>query len=211
MNIDTLIGPHRLLDHPFYRRWEGGALSDTELSSYASQYRHFEALLPEFLSTIGTQLEDTEARELVEANLADEVGGPPTHLDLFERFAAAVGATPERPSPAMAALIDVYDGAASSGSPAVALGVLAGYEVQAAEVARTKGDSLATRYGVDGEGCAFWHLHGSIESEHAAWTLAAARRVDTEGFVAGTRSSSSAWWSFLDERQALGEAVLARA
>src|ERR1035438_2262303 len=44
MNIDTLIGSNRLLDHSFYRRWEEGQLRDGELSSHASQYSHFHAL-----------------------------------------------------------------------------------------------------------------------------------------------------------------------
>src|SRR3974390_3214672 len=35
----------RLLEHPFYRRWEAGELTDGELAGYAAQYRHFEAML----------------------------------------------------------------------------------------------------------------------------------------------------------------------
>jgi hypothetical protein len=29
----------RLLDHPFYRRWEAGKVSIAELGAYAAQYR----------------------------------------------------------------------------------------------------------------------------------------------------------------------------
>ena len=206
MNIDTLIGSNRLLDHSFYRRWEEGQLRDGELSSYASQYRHFEAMLPDFLSTLVDQLDDAEARQLVEANLADEVAGPQTHLELFDRFALAVGGTAQPASPAMATLIGAYDDAAASGDPSFALGVLAGYEVQAAEVATTKGDGLATRYEVGDDGCAFWRLHAEVEVDHAEWTLAAAQRGNTEAFIAGARASSSVWWAFLDEREALAVA-----
>src|ERR1039458_8056287 len=144
MNIDTLIGSNRLLDHSLYRRWEEGQLRDGELSSYGSQYGFSGVLPPDFLSTLVDQLDDAEARQLVEANLADEVAGPQTHLELFDRFALAVGGRAQPASPAMATLIGAYDDAAASGDPSFALGVLAGYEVQAAEVATTKGDGLAT-------------------------------------------------------------------
>ena len=30
----------RLLEHPFYRRWEAGELLPGELADYAGQYRH---------------------------------------------------------------------------------------------------------------------------------------------------------------------------
>jgi len=163
-------------------------------------------MLPDFLSTLVDQLDDAEARQLVEENLADEVAGPQTHLELFDRFALAVGGRAQPASPAMATLIGAYDDAAASGDPSFALGVLAGYEVQAAEVATTKGDGLATRYEVGDDGCAFWRLHAEVEVDHAEWTLAAAQRGNTEAFIAGARASSSVWWAFLDEREALAVA-----
>lgn len=206
MDFDTLIGSKRLLDHPFYRRWEAGQLNDGELSGYASQYRHFEAMLPDFLSTLIDHVDNADVGRLLEANLADEIAGPVTHLELFDRFAAAVEATAQPASPAMVALLDVYANAVDSLDAGVALGVLAGYEVQAAEVATTKGVSLATKYAVTAQGCVFWRLHAEIESDHAMWTLRAAERCDTRGFLAGARASSSAWWSFLDEREALAVA-----
>lgn len=68
---DALAG-RRLLDHPFYRRWERGEVSEAELASYAAQYRHFEAYLPGFLAQLVAGLPEGEARDLVAANLADE-------------------------------------------------------------------------------------------------------------------------------------------
>jgi pyrroloquinoline-quinone synthase len=202
----ALLGGRRLLAHPFYRRWEDGDLAPTELAAYAAQYRHVEAALPDFLIELVGRLDDPAARALVAANLRDEVAGPETHLEAFERFAAAVGAGDERPTPATTALLDLYQRSVRSASSDFALGVLAGYEVQAAEVARTKGDSLAARYGIDADGRAFWDLHAGLEDEHAAWTLAAAGGVDGDEFVAGARASAAAWWSFLDEREALAAA-----
>ena len=95
----------QLLDHPFYRRWEAGELTRDELTRYAEQYRHFEAMLPQFLVRLRDELEPSEARDLVEANLRDEVS-PPSHLELFQLFADAFDATEAPPSPAMRELFD---------------------------------------------------------------------------------------------------------
>ena len=62
----------------------------------------------------------------------------------------------------------------------IALGVLAGYEVQASEVADTKGAGLSEHYGVSGEGLEFWHIHAELEKDHAAWVLEAAEAAESE-------------------------------
>jgi len=208
MDTTTLIAPFRLLDHPFYRRWEAGTLAEGELASYAAQYRFFEAQLPGFLTELEAQLHGAAAT-LVAANLADEIDGPQTHLELFDDFAAAVDApTLSEPSPAMATLVATYADALAADT-GYALGVLAGYEVQAAEVADTKGAGLAEHYGVDADGRAFWALHAELEQSHADWTLAAATWVDEARFAEGAAASAAAWWGFLDEREALAEACAA--
>ena len=204
MDSTTLLGSYRLLDHPFYRRWEEGTLLEGELAQYAAQYRFFEAQLPTYLSALLEITETPAQSRLVDANLADEIAGDSTHLELFDRFAAAVHAPRAiEMSPAMAALVQTYERALETGDTAYCLGVLAGYEVQAAEVAATKGESLATHYGVTEEGLEFWNLHAELETDHAAWTLEAAEGLDTERVVDGSQASASAWWAYLDEREAL--------
>jgi pyrroloquinoline-quinone synthase len=206
MDTDTLIGPNRLLEHPFYRRWESGDLAEGELARYAEQYRHFEAMLPGFLAGLESVV-DAHAAQLVAANLADEVDGPTTHLTLFEGFATAVGAHAEAaPTPAMAALVAVYTDALAQRDAAYGLGVLLGYEVQAAEVASSKAAALGACYGVDAEGCTFWETHAHLEELHAAWSLEASEGLDEARLLVGAEASASAWWGFLDEREALAAA-----
>ena len=72
-----------------------------ELAEYASQYRHFERFLPGFLGALVARLPKGHGRDLVAANLADELGDPLSHVELFERFAGALGARESAPSPAM--------------------------------------------------------------------------------------------------------------
>jgi pyrroloquinoline-quinone synthase len=197
----TLEG-RRLLAHPFYRRWEAGELRDGELAAYGAQYAHVERQLPATLAALRDALPDGAARGLVAANLDDELHRPCAHVELLDSFLAAVGTTPAAPSAATAALTALYATAVER-SAAFALGVVAAYELQAAEIARSKAEGLRRWYGLDDTGARFWDVHAELEAEHAQWTLGAAEDVDAAEVLAGVAVSSEAWWSFLDEREAL--------
>src|SRR5271156_2138041 len=201
---DAIVGRH-LLTHPFYRRWEAGTLSEAELAAYAEQYRHIERELPLTLSTIAQALPEGRARELVEANLADELGTPEPHVELFESFARATGAAPEaRATPSTAALLAVVRTTAAN-DPAAALAMIAAYEVQAADIAGSKGDGLRRYYGFDEEGTRFWDVHRTQEVEHAGWSMDALTALDADLDVvqAAATVSADSWWLFLSEREEL--------
>ena len=92
--ISDSVDGLRLLDHPFYRNWQQGLLSQEDLARYAEQYRFFEQTLPSILARIAGHLPEGDARELVERNLEDEASVPEAHVKLFEAFADATGARP---------------------------------------------------------------------------------------------------------------------
>jgi len=199
--VEVLAG-RRLLDHPFYRRWEAGTLERHELAAYAGQYRHFEAALPGVLERALADIDVPEARRLVQANLDDERTTPAPHLELFEGFADAVGAPAHAEAmPATQALLDCYD---APGSPAAVLASLGAYEVQAAAVAASKGDGLRRRYGVDEYGTRFWDVHARLEADHGDWTVDAVAALDAPlaEVRAAAAAAAAAWWAFLDEREA---------
>jgi pyrroloquinoline-quinone synthase len=210
--LDDILRSRRLLAHPFYRRWEAGTLERSELASYAAQYRHFEAALPVVLERIASALPEGRPRRLVEANLDDERGIPAPHLDLFDDFAAAVGAaTADTPAPAtdsdalpaIGALVELYLSLADV-SPVAALAAVAAYEVQAPAIASSKADGLRSRYGIDARGTRFWDVHAGVDEAHGEWMLEAlGQLVDGPDDVVGPASSAAdAWWAFLDEREA---------
>jgi pyrroloquinoline-quinone synthase len=204
---DAIVGRH-LLTHPFYRRWEAGTLSESELAAYAEQYRHIERELPLTLSTIAEALPEGRARELVEANLADELWTPEPHAQLFESFARATGAAPEaRATPSTAALLAVVRTTAAN-DPAAALAMVAAYEVQAADVAGSKSDGLRRHYGLDEEGTRFWDVHRTQEVEHADWSTEALAELgaDPDVVLAAAIVSADSWWLFLSEREELAPA-----
>jgi len=201
--LDEILRPRRLLAHPFYRRWEAGSLEPGELGSYAAQYRHFEAVLPEVLERIADALPVGRARQLVEANLADERAVPAPHLELFDAFAGAVGAPVTDTTPATAALVELYLSVADT-SPVAALAAVAAYEVQAPAIAASKAEGLRRRYGLDAVGTRFWDVHAGVDEAHGAWMLEAlATLAHGPDDVAGPATAAAdAWWAFLDERQA---------
>lgn len=190
----------QLLDHPFYRRWEAGELQPRELADYANQYRYFEQELPVIIDRVARQLPAGRARDLMLANLADELG-PPTHVGLFEEFADAVGSTGDPKGRAVRDLLAVYHDAAEH-DPVEALAVIAAYEIQASEVAMTKSRALQDHYGVDASGRAFWDVHTSTEVDHARWTLEALAECSKRELISDAAGRSAiAWWHFLDERE----------
>jgi pyrroloquinoline quinone (PQQ) biosynthesis protein C len=200
--ISEGIGGKRLLDHPFYRRWEAGTLAGGELARYAEQYRHIEATLPGVLSRVASCLPEGPAREAVTANLSDELSNPAPHLELFEAFAAAAGAHQDvPPTPATQFLIALQLSSAATG-PVRALGVLAAYETQAAAVAASKAAGLRCHYGIDGPGAAFWDVHADLEADHGDWSANALAAIagNPAQVTTAVAAGACAWWQFLDER-----------
>jgi len=206
--VAEALSDRQLLTHPFYRRWEAGALTEGELAAYAGQYRHIERALPEVLGGIAAGLPLGDARELVEANLADECGVPEAHTSLFEGFAEAAGAAGEMSArPATAALVALQREAARR-DPVAALAMVAAYEVQAAGIASSKADGLRAHYGFGGAGTRFWDVHAAMEADHAAWSLdaLAALEADPATVRRAAADAADAWWAFLDEREAMAPA-----
>jgi pyrroloquinoline-quinone synthase len=205
---EAIVGRH-LLTHPFYRRWEAGTLAEGELAAYAEQYRHIERELPVTLAAIADALPEGRARELVEANLTDELGSPEPHAELFESFARAAGAAPEAPAtPSTAALLALVRTAAAN-DPAAALAMVAAYEVQAADIAGSKSDGLRRHYGLDEEGTRFWDVHRTQEVDHAGWSLEALAEMGADPDVVQVAAlvSADSWWLFLSEREELAPAA----
>ena len=211
--VASALEGRRLLDHPFYRRWEAGELAPAELSEYAVHYRAFEAVLPEVLSSVVEVLTAQgrhDAAGLVSRNLADELGSPESHLALFDGFAAALpdARLADGPGTAARALADTYRALALE-SPAAVLAGLAAYETQAAAIAASKGDGLRRWYGMDAAGTRFWDVHSTMDADHGEWAVDALALLDADpdDVARSARRAADAWWSLLDERQAEGLAA----
>jgi pyrroloquinoline quinone (PQQ) biosynthesis protein C len=203
--LATALTGRQLLTHPFYQRWEAGVLVEGELAAYAEQYRHIERALPGTLRTISAGLPEGLARSLVEANLADELGTPAPHAELFESFAHAAGAAATgEPTRATGALLAAVESAAAA-EPVAALAMVAAYEVQAAGIAASKAEGLRRHYGMDGVGTQFWDVHTTLEEAHADWSIEALADLGADPTVVqgAAQIAADAWWDFLSEREEL--------
>ncbi len=210
--VASALRDRRLLEHPFYRRWEAGELSGEELAEYAVHYRAFEAALPDVLAAVVDRLTAEGAfgtAELVSRNLADELGRPEPHLELFDGFAAGLPpATAVGAGRAARDLVDTYRALAAE-SAVAALAGLAAYETQAAAIAASKGDGLRRWYGMDAAGTRFWDVHASMDADHGEWAVDALAMLDADAdeVAVAARRAADAWWALLDERQAEGLAA----
>jgi hypothetical protein len=159
-------------------------------------------------TAIDPQFEDARlpegpARRAVLDNLNDEVS-PPSHLTLFEQFAYSFDASDAAISPATSHLVESYAALLGRG-PEAALAGLWAYEGQGAQIAQSKAEGLITHYGAQGDALAFWTAHGSIEDDHAKWTLEALSLLepDLHEVAFGAGLIAEAWWLLLDERELL--------
>jgi len=202
-NLALVLSDCQLLDHPFYRRWEAGELRRDEITKYAEQYRYFESMFPTFLRELSAQLPEGPIRDSVLDNLSDEIT-PPSHLTLFEKFAMWFDASDAPISPAMSWLVDSYSELLTRG-PGASLAGLWAYESQGANIAHFKAEGLARHYGATAGALEFWMAHGLVEEDHAKWTFDALSLLepDINDVVPSARLIGQAWWSFLDEREAM--------
>ena len=93
----------------------------------------------------------------------------------------------------------------AANDPVAALAMIAAYEVQAADIAASKGDGLRRHYGFDEEGTRFWDVHRTQEVDHAGWSMEAlaALEADPDVVQAAATVSADSWWLFLSEREEL--------
>ncbi|HEY5110929.1 MAG TPA: iron-containing redox enzyme family protein [Acidimicrobiales bacterium] len=200
-HFNQTLRDRQLLSHPFYRRWEDGELRRDELTHYAEQYRHFEAMLPSFLGKLSDQLSDGFAKDYVTANLSDEVG-PPSHLALFHSFAHFYNDGEAPMSPSTTSLLNAYHEVQRRG-PVSALAGLLAYESRGAAIADSKAAGLKGNYCASDEAVTFWIEHGSIEVDHAAWTFEALSSLEPslDEVERAARLVGDAWSEFLNERE----------
>lgn len=206
--LDQLIRSRSILQHPFYRAWQRGELTPTQLATYASVYYPHVAAFPDYLRAAIGGAADAETSATLTDNLADELTNPRPHPELWLDFAEAVGA--DRSAvvsapvhPAAAETVATFTRLAQAGTGG-AVATLYAYESQQPEVARQKADGLRKFYGVSNEaGLAYFEVHATADIEHSAGERAAlARSVPAGSDPAAIRSAVSealdAYWGLLD-------------
>ncbi|HEX2234201.1 MAG TPA: iron-containing redox enzyme family protein, partial [Thermoleophilaceae bacterium] len=152
-----------VLDHPFYTRWSAGELSREELATYSGEYRHAVVALADGLAAAASSASDPDTRAQLEAHAAEER----THVELWDRFAVAVGGDSERePRAESAACVAAW----TAGDDVLERLVVA-YAIESGQpaISQTKLEGLARHYGMEeGPATEYFSLHAELDHEHAA-------------------------------------------
>jgi pyrroloquinoline-quinone synthase len=196
--IDRLDAARRrwnVLEHPFYRRWECGELSRTELTAYAGEYRHAVVALADASETAAPLTGPEHA------------GEERSHVELWDDFARAVDA---EPGPArLDGTTKCVAAWTAAADPIEALGILYAIEAGQPDVSRTKLEGLVEHYGFEPESTAsaYFTLHVERDEEHAAHSRELlerhARPEDAERVVDAAERALIGNWSLLDGVEAL--------
>jgi pyrroloquinoline-quinone synthase len=184
--LDEARGRWNVLDHPFYRRWESGELTRSELAFYAGEYRHAVVALADAAAAAGDQ-----------AHAEEEAG----HVALWDDFASALDAPLDRdPAAGTRACATAW----RREDPLEARAVLYAIEAGQPDVSRTKLDGLVAHYGFDrtSDATAYFSLHAERDHEHAAASRAVLEQTppeDSDRLVATAEAALEGNWRLLDE------------
>ena len=159
--LDTVRDRWNVLEHPFYKGWNEGALSREDIGFYAGEYRHAVVALADAVSAAARAAEPAVKAEL-EQHAADEAA----HIELWDAFGDAVGAEHgHEPRPETRACAEAWMAGETTLERLVAT-----YAVEAAqpEISKTKLEGLVRHYGVDeGPATEYFALHAELDVLHA--------------------------------------------
>src|SRR2546429_6207243 len=91
--LDELIRERSILQHAFYRAWQRGELTRSQLATYSRVYYPHVAAFPNYLENAISCAEDFSTRRTLEDNLLDELTNPAPHPELWLDFAKRIGHT----------------------------------------------------------------------------------------------------------------------
>jgi pyrroloquinoline-quinone synthase len=195
-SLDEIRAATNVLEHPFYVRWSAGELTPRELSGYAGEYRLAVRALAEASQLAADKCGPAELATL-RAHAREEAG----HIELWEQFASAAGATPasEAHGDGELAQTRACARAWTAGEHVLEhLAVLYAIEASQAQVSQTKLEGLCAYYGysADSPAVEYFRAHRTRDREHAAQ---AAGMIEQLGGATG------------EVGDPLGERMLARA
>ena len=147
--------------HPFYQRWSRGELEPGELGFYAGEYRHAVVALAEAMNAAARAAEPA-----VQATLEQHAAEEAAHIELWDAFGDAVGATTDaEPRPETRECAESW-----TAGETVLDHLVATYAIEAAQpaISQTKLEGLVEHYGLEeGPATEYFSLHSEKDVEHA--------------------------------------------
>ncbi len=206
--LDELIQSRSILTHPFYVAWQRGELTRAQLATYASVYYPHVAAFPGYLARAQSRATNPLVRAELANNLADELGNPAPHSELWLDFAEELGAdrttvSSAQPRPAAAAIVTTFNARAQGGS-AGAIAALYAYESQQPEVSKQKLAGLREHYEVTSpKALAYFEVHAESDVHHSEGERTAIMRCLADGgsqeeVLDSAGQALDAYWGLLD-------------
>src|SRR5438045_3283275 len=205
--LDELIRKRSILQHAFYRAWQRGELTRSQLATYSRVYYPHVAAFPNYLENAISCAEDFSTRRTLEDNLLDELTNPAPHPELWLDFATAIGQDRDKVKRAtslakVASTTSIFDRLTSRGI-ASGLTALYAYESQQQEVAVEQLRTLRESYGIQSKSAlSYFSVHATADLEHRAGERTALARClnsTSSGTVMNAANEAlDAYWNLLD-------------
>ena len=186
-----------VLEHSFYQRWSAGELTREELGFYAGEYREAVVALAE-----ATRITAAACEPAIRVQLEEHAAEEHAHIDLWDEFAAAVGA-PAAVDPRQET-IECARAWTAAGDALEGLVTLYAIESGQPAISQTKLEGLVEHYGMAPESpaTAYFELHSERDHEHAAQSRALIEERLDEGdadrLVAAAERVLAGNWKLLD-------------
>ncbi len=206
--LDGLVATHSILAHPFYQAWQRGELTQGQLATYARIYYPHVAAFPGHLRDAVARATDADAREELARNLADELGQPAPHPELWLDFAEELGLDRAQVASDVVhrsaeCMVETLR-ANARGTTAAALAALYAYESQQPEVSETKMHGLRDHYGITSDkGLRYFSVHATLDLEHRQGERETLGRcldqgADADEVLGAAADTLKAYWQLLD-------------
>ena len=209
--LDRHVQQRSILRHPFYVAWQRGELTRAQLAVYARVYYSHVAAFPSYLEAAAAGATDPHTRAALADNLADELGTPESHPQLWLEFAAECGVDTTALEaagvhPAAATTLATFR-RMTTGTTLQALAALYAYEAQQPAVAAEKIKGLVSHYAEHGlaspEALRYFEVHATLDVEHCAAERDGIARLldgggDAHDMLEAAASGLDAYWALLD-------------
>jgi pyrroloquinoline-quinone synthase len=187
--LEPILERWNVLRHPFYVRWEQGELTHAELGLYAGQYRHAVSALAETAAATEAVVGPCHAEEEQQ------------HIELWDEFAAAVGA-PDVSEPLAATARCARAWTATDALEGLA--VLHAVESAQPGISKTKLNGLVAHYGFSEseDATTYFRVHAERDHAHAAEARTLlerhATREDSDRLLGAAGAALRGNWELLD-------------
>lgn len=150
--IEKLVSERSLLKHPFYQAWSKGKLTKEQLAGYAKEYYFAAKNVPVVMEAISKNL-PRDASPRVRETFAKHAEEEHEHIELWERFASALGVTEKElekyePTETVKGAVASIVEAASEGFEE-GIAAMYAFECDLPAISKSKIEGLVKFYGFD--------------------------------------------------------------